>query len=345
MFLVTIILLLFSIGDKKIASEPINKGAIKLKNKTKVVPEEGFYKSVMSSVSGHKFVIYDEGNVKISVFDLAGNKISEFGKEGNGPGELFQIKAIYSNDKFIYAHSTRKVLIFDYKGKLTNEVSDHVFYGGELILNRNSFSIMYHSTIVQKLSRVEYSLNGKFIKKYIDKNPPPVPSRLNGWFKSPKDLSKTQQRFVRFYPGSYKLEFLDLQMNSISTVRRDYSRIKETEYPDWLKDAIQRDGNDKARIEKRAKFIQLRKQATLGYLSDIQQILGEFKNYLFVRTSSQSQKTLNIDILNSKNKLYDQITIEGDNIISSKVENGKLLINYKNGNDGPYLISYDIFES
>lgn len=340
-------------GDKKMNSTPSNKGSIKLENELKVVDEEGFYESILSTVSpNNKFIIYDNGNKQLFVFSPEGSVINSFGKEGSGPGEFSRVRRLYANEDYIYVGAGRKIMIFKYDGSLVREISEHISFGGNAVLFNDRLTMYYTSSKFQKFSKVDYSLDGKTLKTYLNntfdsstqgtRRRRMNPDRIKAMFSDPRGLIKSEKGFVRFYPGEYKFERLDESYLLTDLIHRDYKRLKETEDPDWMNNWKQRAGNNKKAQERRAKFLQTRSQITGGYQSDITQILGVVNGYVFIQTSALDRKTVNIDVVSENNELYDQLSIKGDDVISASIRNNKLLINYKNEEEGPYLKSFDV---
>ena len=80
-----------------------------------------------------------------------------------------------------------------------------------------------------------------------------------------------------------------------------------------------------------------------GYFPDVMRIIGVYKDYVFVRTSSDVKNQLRLDVISPDDKLYAVKEIDSkDEYISSSVVNGKLVINYTSEDDGPYAMVYDI---
>ena len=342
--------LVFS-GDKKINSNPTNKGSIKLENELKIVDEEGFYKSIISTVSpDNKYIIYDNGNKQLFVFSSEGSVITSFGKEGSGPGEFNRVRRLYANNQYIYVRAGRKIMIFTYDGSLVREISEHISFGGDIVLFNDHITMYYTSSKFQKFSKVNYSLDGKTLKTYTNTTFDPetqgnrrrrmTADGMKAMFTQVRGIVKTENGFVRYYPGEYRFERLSESYKVTSTLIKDYKRLKETDDPGWMKDWKQRVGNNKKAQERRAKFMQSRNKITGGYLSDIIKILGVVNGYVFVQTSASDKNTVNIDVISENNELYDQISVKGDEVISASIRNNKLLINYKNEEEGPYLKSF-----
>ena len=340
-------------NDKKMNAKPSNKGEIKLEKRMKVMDDEGFYESILSTVSPNgEYVVYDNGNKLLFIFNSDGSVKSSFGKEGTGPGEFNRVRDLLANDDKIYVRSGRKFMIFNYSGSLVREITEHISFRGTPVLFADRFSMFYPNSKYQKFYRVDYSLDGKTLKTYKNGSYDPAtaterrrrmnPDRMKEMFTAPTGLIKTEKGFVRYYPGEYKFERLDEKFKSNIVVTRDYDRIKEFEDPEWMKRWKQRAGNNKRAQERRARVMQARTQITGGILSDISNILGVVNGYLFIQTSANNKNTVNIDVVSPKNELFDQLTIKGDEVISARIANGKLLINYTNNDDGPYLVSYNI---
>jgi hypothetical protein len=340
-------------GDKKMSATPSNKGSIKLENELKVVDEEGFYKSIISTVSpNNKYIIYDDGNKQLFVFSSEGSVINSFGKEGSGPGEFSRVRRLYANEDYIYVRAGRKIMIFKYDGSLVREISEHISFGGDLVIFKDRLTMYYTSSKFQKFSKVDFSLDGKTLKTYTNSSFD-VSTQANrgrrmsadgmkAMFTQVRGLIKTEKGFVRFYPGEYRFERLDEFYKVTNLMHRDYKRLKETQDPDWMNNWKQRAGNNKKAQERRAKFQQTRNQITGGYLSDITGILGVVNGYVFIQTSASDRNTVSIDVISENNELYDQISIKGDEVLSASIRNNKLLINYQNEEDGPYLKSFEV---
>jgi len=161
---------------------------------------------------------------------------------------------------------------------------------------------------------------------------------LRRFYSMPRGLTEFNNGYVQYYPGEYHIEYLTKNKESIVHITKNYDRIKDVPI-NLLK-------NQKGQSAKMKKHMQLmmsaRQQAIGDYKSDVQSILGTTKDFIYLRTSTKSNKELNIDVISVDFTYVTHLKIEGDEILSASIEQNKLLVNFKNAEEGPYLKIYDI---
>jgi hypothetical protein len=371
----------------KLSLNKLSKSSI-LKNELIIKgDEDGFYESVISTVSTHgKILIYDVGNKQLYIFNAKGKIETQFGKEGNGPGEfpsVFFSGSIFANEDLIYFKLGQKVMIFDYAGKLKSEIATGFGLNqSEMIVEKNKVVFYYQPSELTKLLKAEYDLNGKLIAEI--KNPEFNEEELNSlrgnggngnrananganrngggnggarrlqngnflknMIERPRSLTFINNGFVRHFGGAYHLELLSMSMKIESKVTRDFTRLKfendmEMIPPQQRRFAATASANATEQQKKMlSQIITNLKNLNGGLKDDIQDILGSYKKYIFIQTASKSNKTLEIDVVLGPDVVH-QIQISGDEITTSAIANGKLLVNFKNEENGPYVKIYDL---
>lgn len=124
------------------------KGAIipKLTQVLKIDPEQ--YKQADITLisdafkdNGGNIYLLDGKNCRIHKFNAGGQYQSSFLSHGAGPGELNQYPFIFINQDYLDAHgfSDKKIIRFDFKGKLLNEKKFLKFYRNPIIINEAHF--------------------------------------------------------------------------------------------------------------------------------------------------------------------------------------------------------------
>ena len=125
---------------------------------------------------------------------------------------------------------------------------------------------------------------------------------------------------------------------------RSYSRVKPKEVLDLMPRFQRRMYNNAPANAKKFWMQAMQKASTMmgGYFPDIFNVLGSDNGYLFIRTSSRSLKDFHLDIISPDTKLVSRIEIGGDEVTSSTLQNGHVLINRTNEDDGPYVEVYAV---
>jgi len=350
-----LIFLLLSITTDNIqlSSSPEKVGSVTLSDPLKIMDEEGYYESIHSTISPNgSIIIYDTGNKLMFVYNSAGKLKHSFGKEGNGPGEFSRIFGLSANDNYIYVRGRgRKIMIFTHSGKLVREITSNITFSSTSILLKDRLRVLNLPSPHTKHLMIDFNLDGtlKLTKSNPTYNPKAKreqrrfnPERMKERFNAPRGLTSTEDGFIRYYGGVYKLEKVDTQLTPTMVMSRPFVRIKETEDPEFLQRMKQRMGSTPQGKKRMAQVVQIRDNLTEGYLSDIQSILGTESGYIFVQTASEKKTELSIDIISPTHTFYDQIKLTGDEVLSATVINKKLIVNYSNENDGPYAMVYTI---
>lgn len=348
-------------STKKMNATPIDPDRVKLQKVATLMDEEGFYEEVSSCVDtdGNIFVL-DMGNKAVHHFDQSGKHVKSFGKEGNGPGEINQFTlGIRANAKRVYLiHAARGVSVFDYDGKLVREIAGAKYpllIRSLLTFDGDNLKFVFMKWgQFGKHTGLIFSKDGELIKEI------PNPEYEDGAFQKfqgqpdkaldefldrPRSIHPYGNGFVQLYSKEYKIEVLDRDMRSKNMLTRSYDRVKPKDLMDLMprsQKRIVKNLND----QQKQGFMRMM-QSVLdklgGYFPDIFNIPGSDQGYLFVRTSTDNNKEYKLDIISPNQEFVGTVTMTGDEVTSSRVENGYLLLNRTNEDDGPYVDVYKVF--
>jgi hypothetical protein len=342
---------LFSLAAQTVALERTSKQFIKLENELKIMPAEGFYQNILSAVNknGDLFIL-DVGNSQLHHYTKAGKLVTSFGKEGNGPGEFpAMLIDMNVNEKYLYIKAYNKIMIFDYKGKLIKELPGIMWIYAQIVFKDNQVHFLLPKNKYSKTLKSVYSQEGEFISdvKNNDNDPKALAKMRNQFdddavkdiFSSPISFYPYKDLFIEAYQGNYHFKLIDKEHNINGEYKAEYKRIKVSNsielFPRFQRE-IYKSGNDQVK----KMFDQLGgKMASLtgGYKNDIKGVSGADKKYIYIQTSTEKDKNLKLDVVDLNSKKISTVSIETDEVISSKVEHGYLLVNLYNDEDGPYL--------
>ena len=133
-------------------------------------------------------------------------------------------------------------------------------------------------------------------------------------------------------------------------LKRPFDRIDLEDYSNhnfvWYSD---QESKDKENAMYRKEYALL----TEGYETDIKNIIGTYKDYLFISVQSENKKILLIDVISPKYEFYTQIEINDPDLfiinslkmlhkITARIIDNKLILYCKNDELGPFAIVYDI---
>lgn len=354
---------LFSQAKVDLGDAPSHSGKVKLKQKFKFVDDEGFYDATMVSIAKNGTIfLYDVGNKTMLRYNKDGKREHAFGEEGNGPGEFNQfVGGIVAGDDMLIVRAGNKLQLFDYDGKLIREIVD--FGLARSLIEFKKDEIWFHTAPV-KVAKVRVTIydkkgiklrevaNTEFDQAELDqmmqsRGGPPGDKQVKMMLSMPNSMIFYNEGFLIGYGGEYNFNFIDKNHKVVKTYSRNYDREKIVNLMDILPRQQRRMYESNKNNEQFKKiFTQVTtnfKDRMGGYFPDIYGVLGAHNGYVFVRTSAESIHTVNIDVISPDEKLYDKITLNtGDNLNSVTFEQGKLIANYSNDEEGPYALVYDV---
>lgn len=340
-------------------STPLKKNAVSFTLDHKIVDKEGFYEETFTSVTpSGKIFVYDFGNKVLFRYSAAGKLEHSFGSEGNGPGEFNQfVFGISASDDRVVVKNFQKVMIFKHDGTIVKEIP-------EFVLPRSTISFVGDNIEFQvplwkklaKLKRAIYTKDGELVKEIPNDSfdAAALQAQSQGQFteKSLRENLNMPQvtvpfngGYVQSYALEYKIDVFNRDLKHIKTLTREYDRTRVEDITDLMLRAQKRfyeSGN-----EQQKKFwINLMTRINTmigGYFPDIFSIIGSYKSHMFVYTSTNSDTDLTLDIITPDYKLLSSVVLKSpDEIISASVENGKLIVNQTNDEDGPFVKVYSI---
>ena len=318
----------------------------------------GFYEEIISRAAPNgTLYVYDKGNKLCHKFDKSGKLVLTFGKAGSGPGEFsdFILDFSASNERLIFKNAAkRSIMLFDTKGKFITDIKGDLLIGAQIVINNENIEFHFPKNELSKTLNVIIDKDGKEISRRKNKEYEEGALAKMQQGLSDKQLKKNVERplsfmpynggFVQHYRGPYKIDFIDKSYRISKTLVFDYKRIK-IEDPLELASALEQKFLKNATAKQKMKAIAVFQKVVNqlgGYHPDIIDIIGSYKNYLFVQTKAEDKKTLLIDVINSSNMIVQKIKVNCDEISSVKLMYGYLLINQKNDNDGPFATVYKL---
>lgn len=150
--------------------------------------------------------------------------------------------------------------------------------------------------------------------------------------------------YVLAHQKEFKYDVLDKKLNKIAQYTRPFTRVKRDIEAMMGRMQIQLDGDMPK--ETRARMMSQMKNQMITqmgeYEDDIQGVLGAKSEDLFIETATGNEAFLAFDVVRN-NELYTQHHMEfDDEIRQSKIEHGKLIVSFRNKQDGPYIKIFDI---
>lgn len=335
-------LILISTTSIHMKSTPLKPGAIKLEKKlTFIDNEDGFYDRVVTQkVKSDLYASLDVGNKRVVLFDQNGKIIRSFGKEGNGPGEISRPQNIRGNDTYLYVLDNGRTSIFDYAGKYVNSIKER---GWPEVTNTKityDFSNRPNSKVLKKVYDIEGNLLSEVANDEYEEPKEQTnffdEKRIKEMLTRPYGQTSYRDGFLQIRRGAYQIEYITSTSKTIIT--RDFDRIKSTQSPIPVRVA----GKRTKEIDDNIKKMNAAAEAiTGGYLSDISYIIGTYKDYIFVKPTSEDNTDIIIDVISPDFQLYDQIKMSGDELRSFSLSDNTLMVNRSNEEDGPYSEAYE----
>lgn len=299
-----------------------------------VIKSERFYNRIESALSHKNIFVLDQGNYKIHIFDRNGCFLKSFGNEGNGPSEFSAPYKIYfhQNTKFILVCDIGRLLVFTEKGNFLRDIKalgEAVFFSDKIVFRsyNNLTSFGYDGNKVAEQVYQEENLS--------DANS--AAEHFKRQWNNPQSVQSYKDKIIYNRSGEYQLVLANSRFETETVLKRSFSRIKINYEKDFGFD--EKKSNPKAFV----KLINAIKTLTRGYNSDIESVLGFYKNLLVLKTAEHKSSVLEFDFVNLKKNTYQHIILgKKDELISASVREGMLLLNLKNDIDGPYLKLYKI---
>jgi hypothetical protein len=358
--LVILLAALTAFSQTEVNMKLTNANPFKLKEAFKLMDEEdGFYDEVISrSAPNGTIYVYDKGNKLCFKFDKDGNHLLTFGKEGNGPGEFSQFIGdfVASNERVIFKNFvSRVIMFFDSEGKFIKDVKDHDLFRSQPVVVGSTFEFHFPSNEFTKQVKVVLDKDGNLLSKVDNKgyeegalekamqagmNSDRVKENMN----RPRSFMPFGSLFAQHYTGSYKIDIIGANHKVTKTLTYDYDRVKIKDLMDLVPRA-QRKFVENAPAERKKMFMQMMSTAQKelgGYHPDIVDIIGSYKEYLFVRTVSDKNNELVLHVISSEGVLVQESKLKCDEITSARVTHGMLLVNQTNDEDGPYTSVYKL---
>lgn len=338
----------------QLPEEPEALSKVTIKERIKIVDEEeGYYDRVHSTYSDKgEVVVLDIGNKLVHRYDKDGKHILSFGKEGSGPGELNRPREIFALKDRIIVRDGRSIHLFKNDGSFVKDISEN---WARPVINEMGIFFNFWTSPRVRFRTKQYNFDGELVKQIKNEAYSKEAaenrdgrrgfdsSRLKEMMSRPRGNVQFAKRFIQYYPGQYHLEILDEKNNSVVHLKRKYTRKKEIqEVLDRRQQRMNSRGGGKERQKRRKQMMAMRDDITGGYQNDIVEIIGTNNDYAFVRTSSDKIGTLEVDVISADFKYTSKFKIEGDEILSASVVKDKLLVNFKNDEEGPYVKVYDV---
>ena len=343
LFLLSILICFGS--DTTLNSTPKKKDAFNLSEILSIIDsDEGFYERAFAAISPDgKIVVADAGNKQIHIYSEAGKKIRSFGQEGSGPGEFRQIFNIGALSDAVVIRDEIKLSFFSYEGRFTKDIS-LVASGsvGSPVFLKNSVLVYYES--------------GKHVYQVFNEKGEELKSVLRKGYKETGDNGRMMIKigmrrpipfkngFVMEDKSLYKITHYNKDLEEQETISRHFTRVERD--LEALEKKINIDIENNMSKSERGKMIAKIRQDIINrmgkYETDIQGILGEIEDCLVVSTATGKENVLSLDIIKD-NQLYTQKTLEfEDHIQQSRIDNGTLILSFKNEEKGPYIKLFKI---
>ncbi|MCB0280671.1 MAG: hypothetical protein KDD94_14270 [Calditrichaeota bacterium] len=344
----TFIVLLFTVligfarEKDKLNSKPLKSNALKITELKTIAPDEGFYDRIYASLSSNgKLVVADIGNRTINIYDENYKRIKQFGKEGSGPGEFENIFGVSTSNDRIYVRSHfNRISIFDFKGNHIKDVNSFEFGSGEMVFN-DGIIMKYKDDA--KYLMVVYDKNGEVTKQIENKNYKEPETRGNRMMLTISGSSYVPYKngYVKAERGEYLFKFFDKSFNETESYTKDFERVKRD--LSGFNFSLKMEGASKKQQAEAQQRMKEQAMKQLGeYEDDVNSALGFVGDYLLLSVATSAENKLLIDVISPDKQYFTQVELEGDEIINSSVQQNKLLIAYKNEEQGPYLKVYDL---
>ncbi len=343
-------------------SKPSKQGKVALGKPIEIIDEgEGFYDETFTTIAENGTIfVMDVGNKLILRYSKSGKEEASFGKAGNGPGELnnFVSGMVAAND-LLLVRGGNKIQLFTYSGDLIAEIADFALTFSYIEFDEKNIYFYSLPSSISKNTLVVYSKKGEKVKE--------VPStefdeaeaaamfqqggfddkKVKSMLKLPTSMARLNKDFVVGYGGDYRLTLIGENHALKKTYRRDYERQKINDVLDILPRSQRKMyESNKNNDQFKQIFMQIVnnfKDNMGGYLGDVTKILGTHKGYMFIQTSAESIHTIRIDVISPDEKLVSTIKLDTDNqLLSTAFEHGKLIANYTNEEQGPFVKIYPI---
>ena len=344
---VLLIFIMAAMSQEKIKMDanPIKENVVTFNELATLMDEdEGFYDRTYASISPKgDVVVADAGNKQINVYDKNYKFVTRFGKEGNGPGEIDRIGFVKATSDRIYVSSFRRMIIFTYQGKFISEINLMEYGSSRQIVDDNGVTL-YFTMGNPKFSAVFYSADGEEIKKvtnteYVE--PKEEQRGMRMVFFGGNGYLPYNGGYINSARGEYGIEVIgsDFKVNKVYT--RSFTRIPRN--MDDFQFSFKAEGVTKKEQEKMRKAAQQQMMQQLGkFEDDVAGILGTVNDYIFARVAHDDEEVILIDVISPDMEYYTVVELDAKDYESSRIEEGKLIVNYKNDDDGPYVKIFDI---
>jgi hypothetical protein len=343
--LLTLLLCLLAFAsDKKMNSTPIKSDAISISELLTILDEEeGFYRDAYSAISPNgKIVVADAGNNTILVYDSEGNLKTTFGKQGSGPGEFNSIYNIGALKSAIAVRNEMRLSLFKYDGTFIKDISlmgsgvagSPVFLEDEILV--------YYSRGENKAEIIDTNGEVKRTIKNKAHKPASGNNRMMVRIGGPRPIP-FKNSFLMASQKEYKYQTLDQSLKSVNVYTRDFNRVERDIEELMKRIQIRTDNNNSEAAKRQAAQMKQRIIKRMGkYEDDIQDIIGTKGNDIYIQTASKSTSTINLDVIRNE-KLYSQKSITFDDEVRQvRIDNGKLIVGFRNDEKGPYIKIFDI---
>lgn len=337
---ITLFISVFSQEKINLGSKPDKITAFTLTEIKKLTDKEGYYKRVFADYNAKgELVVADAGNKRILIYDKDFNLKYEFGEEGNGPEEIDDIFLLELIDDRIIIQGMRNFKVFDYKGNFISSINNMEYGFGEFLVLDEKIVRVFNGD-KNKYKRVYYDKDGNEIKKvenkdYIEEN---ENSRMRVMFIGGAGAEK-YNGYIAKKPDekAYTINLLNDNFKVEKILYRDFVPVKR-DFSRFQFNFNVRGVSKKEAAKMKAEAEQRMKKQMGEYEADVQRILGDYNGYLLVRTACEKMSNnLQMDIIKD-DKLYSVYKQEfEDEIEFIKLKNGRIIISFRNEEDGPYL--------
>lgn len=318
--------------------KPISNFQYSLKLDYEVKKVDEFYTETSSSFTPNgELIVLDIGNKKVKIYNREAKLLRSFGEEGNGPGEFAGPSTILAAKDIFCVKDVGGQSFYDYDFNLLYETNYYRTGNRSLELVRNQFVYRSENFLdyftVTKIGGL--SENIKLNVQLYNRN---LPKNTKKYFTLPQKFKETKAGNIGRYAGDYVLEVRDNNYHLTHILK------KKT-------DELYLDGKPRIKIvgepSKKQKEL-LAKQMSKKLeqrISSVWRVLGDTKHGVIVRTTRGgiNYKKLALDLISHNLQNYSELTFTfEDRITDARIKYGKLILDLKNDEIGPYVQVYDL---
>jgi hypothetical protein len=295
-----------------------------------------FYSKTHSDLSPNgELIVVDRGNKKVRVFNRKGEIVHSFGSEGNGPGEFNSPAGIEAGKHLFYVQDYMKKFIYNYNYELVAEM--HVKFSDprSTLLIAGEFYFLSGNFKNYKKLNIDGAIS-KLVNLNVKEYDTGAPENSVWMYRYPHHFQPIKNGIVGKYFGDYILEIRDKNFNLTHIIKKNTKAIFHNSEPKVV--AL---GELTVAQKKKIANLKFSRQR----IPAINAVIGDTKYGFLVRTTAGGTKTrdLYLDLISHKMEYLAEIkTVFKDRITQMVARNGKIVIDFKNDEIGPYVQVYDL---